>query len=141
MIYIYILLIAFAAFPLIVLIVRLNKYNYVIKNGNSIQAQVTEVRSVNNSRGGAQDIIVFAYLPKNSPQYFYGSFTYKWGKYKTGDRLVIYYLPNNPRRYAVPGVKYHVPMIILFSLFFLFVIFACYKIHEMVGDEKIYFNP
>jgi hypothetical protein len=141
MIYVYIFMIAMGALPMTMFLIRRKKYYHVIKNGTPISAQVTDVRTIHLSRGGTYDRVIFAYLPAGSNQYYSGQFAIKVGKYKRGDHLDIFYLPQEPQKNAVPGSKGDTAILIFMIAIFLFVLFACYKINEMVGDQHFIFNP
>ncbi|HOZ84772.1 MAG TPA: DUF3592 domain-containing protein [Niabella sp.] len=141
MIFLYFFMIAFGALPLTILLVKLKRYKDVLKKGQPITAQVTQVSTRGVYRGPTISSVAFAYIPAGATVYYTGYLQSKPGKYRSGDTIGIYYLPDKPRRYAVPGNKGHWPMLVLFVQLFLFVIYACYQLNKMVGDQEIYFNP
>ena len=140
MIFLYFLLIAAGALPLVAFLVRRKNYVFILANGTKTTARVTEVRTIHFQRGPAYDVVYFAYLPAGSGTYETGQHKFKTGTYKRNDWIDIFYLPGRPGKYAIPGSKGELPMLIFMVSIFLFVIYACYKIHEMVGDSKITFH-
>ena len=138
MIILYILLIAAAALPLVVFLVKRKRYYTILRQGTKTTAQVVEARRVRYRGNPTHDTVFFNYLPAGSGQYMQGSFITKIGKHRRGDLLEIYYLPGNPKKHAVPGSRGELGMFIFMLLIFLFVIFACFKIHEEVKDDPPY---
>ena len=134
---IYILLLAAGALPMIVFLLKRKRYRNILQAGVRTSAKVTDVRTINYSRGGAYDRVTFAYLPTGSSQYFSGQFTVKMGKHKAGDVLEVFYLPGKPQENAVPGSKGEVFMFLFVVLIFFFVLFACFKINEMLSTDNV----
>lgn len=101
-----------------------------------------EARRVRTRGNPTHDIVYFLYLPAGAGSYLQGNYVTKMGKHRRGDLLEIYYLPARPQQHAVPGSKGETGFFIFTLLIFLFVIFACYKIHEEVKDDPPYtFRP
>ena len=136
-----ILLIVVGALPWILFFIKRKRYYHILRNGIQAAAQITEVRPVRNRHGAIYDQVFYAYLPKFGNQYFSGLFTSKTGKYRRGDSIEVFYLPDNPKKNAMPGSKGEMGMLIFLVAVFLFILFACYKLNGMVGDKEIYFNP
>lgn len=134
---IYILLLAAGVLPMVVFLVKRKRYRIILQTGVRISAAVTAVRTINYHRGGTYDRVTFAYLPAGSVQYFSGQFIVKTGKHKPGDVLDVFYLPGKPQENAVPGSKGDVLMFLFMVLIFLFVLFACFKINEMLGSDTV----
>lgn len=138
MIIVYILLAAIGALPLIVFLAKRKSYRHVLRAGTKTTAQVTEARTVRYRGNGTHDRVFFAYLPAGAGQYMQGDFITKIGKHRRGDLIEIYYLPRNPQKHAVPGSRGEGFMFLFVLLIFLFVLFACFKIHETVKDNATY---
>lgn len=140
MIFIYILLVGTGALPLIFFLIGRRNYRYILANGIETTAEVTDVRTNRYQRGPTYDQVYFAYLPAGSAAYRSGVYKFKTGTYRRGDRLVIFYLPQHTDKYAIPGSKGEIPMLIFMVVIFLFTIYACFKIKEAVGDSNISFS-
>jgi hypothetical protein len=138
MIILYILLIAIGALPLAVFLVNRKNYYRILKEGTKTTAQVTEARRVRYRGNATHDRVFFSYLPPGYSQYFPGNFITKIGKHRRGDIIEIYYLPRYPQLYAVPGSKGDIFMFLFVLLIFVFVVFACFKIHESVRTDATY---
>ena len=135
MIILYILFVAIGALPMISFLVKRKNYYRILRQGIKTTAQVTEARRVRYRGNPTHDRVFFSYLPAGTAQYMQGDFITKIGKHRRGDLLEIYYLPGAPQKSAVPGSRGELGMFIFVLLIFLFVIFACFKIHEEVKDD------
>ncbi len=140
MIYIVIFIACFGALPLVVFLVKRKRYRSILANGVRTEAQIMEVRNVSTYRGPNYDRVYFAYLPKDSASYFSGLHLTSFDEYKVGDKLEIYYLPDKPAKYAIPGSKGEKAMLIFLIAIFLFSVFAAYKIWEMTKDMNFRFT-
>lgn len=138
MIFLYILLITIGALPMTVFLVKRRNYYHILRQGTKTTAQVTEAKRVRYRGNATHDRVFFTYLPAGIAQYMQGDFITKIGKYRRGDLIDIYYLPQAPQKSAVPGSKREVGFFIFTLLIFLFVVFACFKIHEAVKDDGPY---
>ncbi|MBX2934280.1 MAG: hypothetical protein KF825_08540 [Ferruginibacter sp.] len=133
MIYIYVLLIGFSCLPLVFILIQRKGFRKIVKEGIQTIAEVKQVQRRTVFRGGTFEWVVFWYLPQGANQYRSGGFSSKPGKYKLGDQLNIYYLPQKPTKYYVPETT-SVKWILLITLALIaFVIFACFKIDKMAG--------
>ena len=135
MLILYILLIAAGAFPLVAFLIKRQEYHRLLKSGTKTNARVTKITTHQRTRGVGSnyDSVVYAYQPANSNQQFYGLLISKIDKYKIGDVLELYYLPDKPQKKALAEVKYNIAGFIFVLCFFLAVLFACYKIYEMLN--------
>jgi hypothetical protein len=140
MIFIYILLVVAGALPLISFLIGRKNYRFILANGIETTAEVTHVRTNRYHKGPTYDQVYFSYLPAGSITYKSGVYKFKTGTYRSGDRFNIFYLPQYPHKHAIPGSKGELPVMIFMVLFFLFIIYACFKINEMVGDSNITFR-
>lgn len=136
MIIIYILLIALGALPMIRFVVKRKHYRKVLSEGTSTTAEVKHVIRRRMYKGTNNDKVVFWYLPNGANQYREGQLTTKPGKYRGGNTLEVYYLPGQPEKYALPGNKYETLTIVFLILFFAFVVFACFKIDQLVRKNN-----
>lgn len=134
MLYIYILLIGISCLPLLFLLIQRKGYQKIVKEGVQTTAEVKHFRTTRLFRGPTFDQVVFWYLPQGANQYRSGRFSSRPGKYKVGDKLDIYYLPQKPAKYFVPESKPSNWIMLIFLVLLAFVIFACFKINEMVSQ-------
>jgi|GEM_PF-1683928 hypothetical protein len=140
MIVIYILLIGAGILPLAVFLSSRKRYRRILSQGTRISAQVTDVHTI-YVKGHAYDRVTFAYLPPGLGAWKSGMYKFKIGTYRRGDQFDIFYLRESPDQYAIPGTRrYENPFLIFLVLFFLFTIYACFKIREAIGDSEIYFR-
>lgn len=132
MVFLYIFLVLVSAFPLVLTIYRMRNAAEVRKNGIFTDAFVTGIRTIQikNSR---LDIVTFEYKERITGRNHAGKTTTASGKHRYGDRLTVAYLPSKPSVYTVEGTKQgYIAVLIFCILLFLFVLFAIYKIDEMV---------
>ncbi len=79
------------------------------------------------------DIIRIEYKDRTTDLPYPGKATTQAGKFKVGDTIGVVYLPANPAKYAIADTKGGFTAMLIFCIIiFLFVLFAVYKINEMV---------
>ena len=138
----YLLLVTAGAFPLVAFFIKRTRYRKILREGIPATAKVTNVQTRRRHKGGTYDSVTFMYLPEGSGQYQSGAYPYRVGKYKTGDSIPLYYLPDRPSKYALVGTTRYEPWVILaLVVFFAFTVYACFKIEELTAGQQIYFNP
>ncbi|WP_132055783.1 DUF3592 domain-containing protein [Pseudocnuella soli] len=140
MIFVYILLIAAGALPLVVFLVKWKRYRKILREGSKTRAQISSIQTVRQTKGASYDRVCFIYQPTFATQYYAGQFSTKVGKHKRSDTFEVYYLPKEPQKHAVPGSKGELFMLVFTILLFLFVIYAAYQIHLMVKDQDITYS-
>lgn len=141
MIFIYIVVLAGGALPLILFLIKRKKYNHILHNGVKTMGEISSIRTVRYTRGPAIDHVTYIYLPGIAKQYLSGMFTARRGKYRRGDKLEIMYLADKPEQNIKPGATGQFWAFLFVLAIFVFAVFACYKIYEMAGDQEIHFNP
>ncbi len=109
------------------MLIKRKKYLYVLKEGICIKAEVKQIKRRRAYRGGNYDTVIFWYLPVGSRQYYAGQLMAKPGKYRGGNLIEVFYLPNEPTKYAVPGKSYHKVFLLFLLLLIAFVVYACFK--------------
>lgn len=115
----------------------MRKANMVKKNGIYTDAIVTKI-STFRLRHGTMDIITLEYKDRATGQSYFGKATVAYMANKIGDRIAITYLPNKPSTYAVADTKKGYIAILIFSIvLFIFILFAIYKINEMVQTGQM----
>lgn len=141
MLIIYILLTGISILPLALFLMKRKSYRRILSEGLSTDAEVKTVTRRKPSKGPEYDNVEFWYLPKGANQYQSGRLMTAAGKHRSGDKFDIFYLPDRPEKYAVPGSKHENWVILVLLVLIGFAVYACFKINEMVGDQNIYFNP
>lgn len=137
MILFYILLILLSAFPLGLTIWRMRRDIHIRKTGIHTSGYITSIRTV-RLKSSLTDVIYIEYKDRATGQTYTGKTSSKEGKYKRSDKLGVAYLPSNPARYAITETgSGYTAMLIFCLIFFLFVLFAVYKIDEMVRSGHL----
>ncbi len=136
MLILYILLIAVGALPLAIFLFKRKSYRSILQRGVTTTAAITHIKTGRYYKGGTYDRVLFAYLPFGAGQYLEGQYITKVGKHKRGEQFTIFYLPGQPQKHAVPGNTGEAFGFVFTILILLFVIFACFKIHEMLKAES-----
>jgi hypothetical protein len=131
MAFLYVVLIVLAAFPLVLTIWRMRVAATIQKKGIHTNAIVIHIHSLRTRPGGMIDILTLEYKDRVTGQSFKGKATVTHQQYKTGGMMPVVYLPDKPSTYAIDTKKAYWVVLIFCILFFLFVIFAVYKINEM----------
>lgn len=130
MLIIYILLILLAAFPVGLTIWRMRRAAFIKKTGIHTNGTITSIRTV-RIKSSLTDMITIEYKDRATGRSYNGKATSQSGKYKRGDLMEVAYLPSNPAKYAITKGAYTI-MLVFCIIIFLFVLFAVYKINEMV---------
>lgn len=134
MLILYILLPLFGALPLIVTIFKMSKAKRIKRNGVTTEAVVIQVNSLGTTIRNKADILVLQYLVKATNQIYQGKATASREQYKVGDRLNITYSKKPPYEMTVKGANVYIPILIFTVLIFIFVIFAMFKIVELIPE-------
>ncbi len=137
MLIIYIVLIAIAAFPLVLTTWRMRVAAAIKKNGVPANSVVKHITTIRTGKGGAMDILTLEYKDSLTNQPYKGKATVTPGKYKIGDTMPVRYLADKPSKYAIDTNKAYWAVLIFCIVLFLFVIFAVYKINEMVQSGQM----
>lgn len=130
MIWLYIFLIALAAFPLILTIQRMRRTAHIKKNGVHVNAIVTQIKTLRTGKT-TLDLLILEYKERATGRSYNAKATVAHQKHKIGDSLPVAYLREKPSKYAIAKSAF-IPILIFCILLFLFVLFAVYKINEMV---------
>lgn len=132
MIIIYIVLILLSAFPLVLTIWRMRKTAHIKKTGVHCNGTVTSIRTV-RLKNTLIDMVQIEYRDRATGQTYFAKASSSRGKYNRGQPIGIAYLPDQPSKYALTETKGGFTAVLIFCIIvFLFVIFAVYKIDEMV---------
>ena len=137
MIILYMLLIMLAAFPLWKTVRYIIKEKRIRQQGIKAFGVVTHIHTTAMRRGPTVDQVHIEYASIIHGHFHKSSITAKHKKFKHGESVPLMYLPEEPSKIVVDGGQGYWPMLIFSILIFLFVIFAVYKIDEMVKKGNI----
>lgn len=133
MIIIYILLIVLGALPLWKTIRYIRLEERIRKIGVSSTGVVTNILTSRYSRNAAKtDRVQVQYQCRIHGQFHHANITEFHGKYKMGDHVPVLYLPEQPSKIVVSRKRGYWLMLIFGILILLFMVFAVYKIDEMI---------
>jgi Protein of unknown function (DUF3592) len=137
MLLLYIGIIALAAFPLILTIWRMKRASAIKKKGVYTNGVITHISTMRTGRGAALDILTIEYKDRTTGQPYNARATVTHQQYKIGDVMSVVYLPDKPAKYAIDTKKAYWAVLIFCIILFLFVLFAVYKINEMVESGQM----
>ncbi len=137
MIIIYILLLMLAALPLWKTFRYILKEKRIKQHGISASGIVTHIHTTAMRRGPTVDQVHIEYGSIIHGHFHKSSITAKHKKFRHGESVPVKYLPEEPSKILVAGGQGYWPMLIFSILIFLFVIFAVYKIDEMVKTGNV----
>ena len=112
----------------------------VLKNGITAEGVVIQVISLGTTIRNKADILVLQYLVKATNQIYQGKATATRDKYKVGDKLIITYSKKPPYEMTVKGANVYIPILIFTVVIFLFIIFAMFKIEELIPEGGYHFG-
>jgi len=136
MIFVYIFIIGMPAFLILFIIKKMRVAKHIQQSGIATDAFITNVstRRINKT---TLDILTLEYTDTAGRRYP-AKATVTVGKYRTGQRMPVKYLRENPARYAFDNGKGYWAVLIFCILLLLFTIFASYKINEMLQSGNYY---
>ncbi len=132
MLFLYIFLPLIGICPLIMVIRNMIKAYNIKSHGIKTDATVVKIDIWGTSIRNRVDRLTLHYKVESEKSIYPGAATATPGKYKIGDILQISYLPTDPYQMTVKGANVHVPILIFTILLFLFILFATFKIGELV---------
>lgn len=132
MIILYILLPLFGALPLLIVLQNMLKAHKVKSHGIKVDATVVKIDILGTSLRSRTATLTIHYKVEAEKSIYPGTATAVPGQYKLGDTLQVIYLPEDPYQMTVKGANVYIPILIFTVLLFFFVLFATYKIGEMV---------
>jgi len=136
MIFVYIFIIGLPAFLIFLTIKKMRKAKNIQQHGITTDAFILNVttRRMNKT---SMDILTLEYTDTAGRRHP-AKATVTAGKYRTGQRMPIKYLRENPTQYAFGDSSGYWFVLIFCILLFGFMIFASYKINEMVQSGNYY---
>ncbi len=130
----HILLPLFGALPLIIIIIKMRKGQYIINNGTKTEATVIKINPLRIGIRHKMDTLILQYMVAGKKEIFQGKATSAPWQYKVGDTLAITYLNDNPKKMTVKGGNVYIPMVVFTVIIFLFMVFATFKIAELIPE-------
>ncbi len=133
MLIVYILLIALGALPLWITIRYVLLEEKIRRHGISTSGVITHIHVKSVYRGPTTDRVHVRYDNIIPGHYNETSFVAKHNKYSKGQEVPVKYLPEKPDKIIVAEKREYWVMLFFSVAILLFVIFASYKINEMVN--------
>ncbi len=128
----YLFLIVLGSLPMLATLKRIVRYRAVKKTGINTIGTITTIHTKGAYKGGSYDRLTISYLNRATGQPEVGQTTTVSRKYRVGDRIPIAYEHDKPDIIIPMDVAAFGPMLGFSILLFVFVLFATYKIREMV---------
>ncbi len=138
MIFVYIFIIGMPAFLIFLIVKKMRTVKSIYKSGIATDAFITNVSTRRIGRT-TMDILTLEYTDTAGRRHP-AQATVNVGKYRSGQRMPIKYLHQNPARYAFDNGKTYWAILIFCILLLLFTIFASYKINEMIQSSNFHFT-
>lgn len=132
MIILYILLIVLGAVPLALTIWRLREQKAITKHGIHTTAVITNKKIRRLYKAPPMDELTLCYKNIITDQVYYNTSYAKPGRFKVGDKIPVTYMPGKQHKIVWKGGATHWPMLWFGIVLFLFVLYAVYKLNEMV---------
>ncbi len=114
--------------PMIVVLYRKRRSDWLVKHGSKTEATVKMVHGYSSRSLNAVDI---EYRVVETGHIIEKSILVAGSPYSAGDRFPIYYDPKNPRKPQVALKKGFIFILVFTLIIAAFVIFACFKLYEM----------
>lgn len=86
--------------PLAIILYKRNRVKKILTTGLPAKATIYEIRSLFRPR---YDIVYYAFYTDNNTKPWTGKLSTEMGKFKKGDVLEIYYLPQKPHLNTMRG--------------------------------------
>jgi hypothetical protein len=132
MIVISIVLILLASFPLLITLKRIRRYRLARHRGGNTVATVTHIRTHRYVRGLPYDRLTLVYHNLETGKSSTGQVSTVHDKYKPGDRVTIAYQTSTGDVIIPDDVAGFYPILGFGIVLLLFVLFAVYKLSEML---------
>lgn len=132
MIILYILLIVLGIYPLWKTIRFILLEEKIRKEGISTTGVVTHIHTTRRFKGPTTDQVFVSYSCIKSGQGHKSEFVTNHNKYRSGQSIPLKYLPEKTDKIIVAPKRGYWGMLIFSILIFFFVLFAVYKIDEML---------
>jgi hypothetical protein len=138
MIFAYIFIIGTPAMLIFFIIKKMRRLRYIMQRGVISSALITHVYTQRFSRG-SMDVLTLEYTDAAGRRYP-AKATVPMGQYRAGERMRISYLAQDPAKYAFDKGQGYWFVLVFCILLLLFMIFASYKINEMVQAGNYHYT-
>jgi hypothetical protein len=132
MLIVYIVLILLGSFPLLLTLKRIHTYRTLKKRGTKMVATITHIRTQRYTRGLPHDRLTLTYYPLLTGRKTTGQVATVYNKYKVGDQVEISIIPKSAKIIIPDDVGGFMPVLGFSIALLVFIIFATYKIRELV---------
>lgn len=132
MVILYAALLLLGSFPLLITLKRIRKYRIARKRRTNTVATVTHIRTHRHVRSLPYDLLTLTYHNLETGRSSSGQTATRHDKYKIGDRVNIAFETKSAKVIIPEDVAGFYPMLGFAIVLLLFVIFAIFKIREMV---------
>lgn len=133
MIFIYGFIVGIPCLLIYFIIKKIVKAKRIQQHGIKTYGVVTHITVQYFSKGSAEKLAL--QYKDNTGTGYSASATVTRGRYKTGDRMSLVYLPAKPSQYVIDGTNQGNWIMLIFCiLLLLFTVFAVYKINEMAAS-------
>lgn len=119
----------FGFLPMVIVLYKKNRVKKILDTGLPATATVYKILGPVGKRH--TDIVYYSFIARNGAQYT-GVLTTKVGAYHVSDTLQVWYLQSEPNKNTVKGAWGSSFILIFVIIIAVFVLFAVYKINEMV---------
>jgi hypothetical protein len=109
----------------------------MLKEGIAVDAVIRQVVAQRFNRT-SMDMLTLEYPDAATGHIYPAKATTLPGKYRAGDTMPLWYLSNDPSKYALDNGKGYWGVLIFCILLLAFTIFASIKINEMVRSGNYY---
>lgn len=124
------------AFPLLKTISYVRLEEKIRKTGISTTGIVTAIHTTRYHRGPTTDRVHTRYNSNINGQYHEASFVTAHRKYRVGQSIPVKYLPEKPDKIVVSEKRGYWPMLIFSIVLLVFIVFASFKIYEMLKGTR-----
>ena len=128
----YLVLFLLGSFPLLITLKRIQRYQAARKRGVYTKATVTDIRTHRHARSLPHDLLTLTYHSLETGRSSTGQTATRYNKYKVGDRVNITRDPKSGKVIIPEDVAGFYPMLGFSLVLVLCIIFAIFKIREMV---------
>ena len=127
-----VIIILIGAFPLWKTIRYVLLEEKIRKSGISTTGIVTAIHTTRYHKGPTTDRVHTRYNSNITGQYHEANFVTAHRKYHVGQSIPVKYLPGKPGKIVVADKRGYWPMLIFSVLLFVFIVYAGFKIYEML---------
>lgn len=137
MVFIYIFMILLGVLPAVITARKMLEAKKILKEGVHTNGTIKHIKTVRIPKGAWIDQLTIEYTDRATGKPYHAKATVTYHKYKYSDTIPIAYLPGQAHKYAIHSKGGNTGMLIFSILLFLFVLFAVYKIRQMLETGQM----